>query len=210
MRASDYRAMDHAPVICVEQASLVLQWLVQHWSIDRYACVVHPRVKPAEMPDRFVRDVLHVMKLTDVANDVDCFAARCIDLIRDLLQRCQVARIEHHTRAALRRHPRRHKSNTGRGTRNNNHLVRQILEAKIHTDLLGSYRSPALNVEVETRATSLPQIIAQMFRFFGSVEAAAVLLSYAARNYTREMYLSAYATTSAHFLFSCRRLKDLK
>src|SRR5215203_5170360 len=101
--------MDYAPIVCVEQAALIFQRLVQHRSIDRNARVVDPRVESPETPDSFFSYVPDIIKLAHVAGDVACFSTLRVDFVSNKPERFFVSRVQHHTRAALRRHARSYK-----------------------------------------------------------------------------------------------------
>jgi hypothetical protein len=108
--AGDDRAVDHAPVIRVEQTSLVRERLVQHWPIDRHTGVVDPGVESSKTPDSFIGNHLNVAKLTNVTGNVDRFATFRVDLVSDLSQRFLVPGIQDNTRAPLCCHARRNQS----------------------------------------------------------------------------------------------------
>src|SRR5215207_2022214 len=81
MGAGDQRSVDHSPVVSVKQPPLVFERLVQHESIDGYARVVDPRVESAEATDGFISYLLHIVEIAHVANEVNCFAACCLNLV---------------------------------------------------------------------------------------------------------------------------------
>src|SRR3982750_2677368 len=114
--------MDHAPVIRLKHAAVIFEWLVQYWSIDRDGGIIDPSIKSSEPPDRFVGDVLHVVKIGDIAGNVTRLATGGIDLVRDAAQRLFISRIEDETRTAFRSHPRGYQSDTG-GRASNNHCL---------------------------------------------------------------------------------------
>src|SRR5687767_15739218 len=79
---SDHAAMDEAPIIRLEQAAVVFQRLVQDWAVDRHSCVIDPCVDSSKMLNGLIGDVLHFIKLCDVAGDVNRFATCIIDFLR--------------------------------------------------------------------------------------------------------------------------------
>jgi hypothetical protein len=95
------RAFHDAPVIDLEELTLVGDRHLLDGAVDRHRRVVDPGIETAEAVDRRFGDAPQIIGLRHVGHDRDRLAALGPDLPRELLERRFVAGDENQTGAAL-------------------------------------------------------------------------------------------------------------
>jgi hypothetical protein len=96
------------------------------------------------VPDGFVGDVLHVIKATDIAGNMDCLSSVSVDFACYSTERFIISCVQDNTSTTLRRHPRSDQSNPRRRTSNHDDLIVEILEFDIHGTLTKQLHCQAL------------------------------------------------------------------
>jgi len=123
MFRGNQRSMHQAPVIRVEEFSLVFERDVVKLSIYRNAGVVDPRIEATERFNCDVGDVLDLLAIAYVGNGIFCLSAKIANFIRQLAERTAGSRRQHQTRPSACGHARSDEANATRGTRDHDGLL---------------------------------------------------------------------------------------
>ena len=143
------RTVDHAPVVGLEQPSLVFQAGVLDRAEDRHARVVDPGIEAAEQPHGLVRGLAQGVDVGDIGDGPGAAAPVTLDLLAQRPEIILTARHEKDTRPRPRRAARGGQADTGRGAGDHQRLIFQGFQscARRHSGprprLIGTGRAPA-------------------------------------------------------------------
>lgn len=126
------RSIHDAPEVRIEETPIVRIIDFVQAAIYRDTGIIDPRVDAPELRDGGFRDALDILAQGDVAGGGDGHSARDFNRAHDALQSLRAARSEHESGALVGCRLRRGKTDSARGARDNDDLLIQWLERRLH------------------------------------------------------------------------------